>query len=86
MTHINSWKREVKRLTKVDPKISGISLILANRMTHYLILHFLMCFTIYEFCGWSSLKFHLIYAFIGMTWLEMVNYLEHYGLRREVVK
>ena len=58
-------------------------LVLYNRMTHYFILHVSMCYTIYQCFGYGGLKFQILYTIQGIFWLEMVNYLEHYGLRRQ---
>lgn len=38
--------------------------------------------TIHFFFGMGGVKFQLLYTVQGMFWLEMVNYIEHYGLRR----
>jgi alkane 1-monooxygenase len=33
--------------------------------------------------GWSALPWLLLQAFVGLSMLEMINYLQHYGLLRE---
>ena len=58
-------------------------MILENRMIHYLLIHIGICISIYKIFGFSSLKYQGFYTITGIFWLEMVNYLEHYGLRRE---
>ena len=58
-------------------------MIVQNRMIYYLLIHISICICIYKVFGLSSLKFQAVYTVTGIFWLEMVNYLEHYGLRSE---
>lgn len=51
-------------------------------MVYYFVLHCGMAATIHHFFGMGGLKFQMVYAALGLFWDEMVNYLEHYGLRR----
>jgi len=83
-THIKSWGREVLRLKK-ENDVKEVSLIMhltQNRMVGYQVFHIAMLTTIHHFFGMGGLKFQLCYTFQGVFWLEMVNYMEHYGLRR----
>ena len=60
-----------------------MSLIIAqNKMTFYTLLHGGMLAAIYLFLGWQSLKYQLCYTFWGIFFLELINYIEHYGLSR----
>lgn len=54
-------------------------------MTHYFIVHCVQLLTCYALFGFKSVKFMLIYGILGIFWLEVVNYIEHYGLRRKIV-
>lgn len=51
-------------------------------MTHYFFLHLAILGVEYYFTGIGGVKFQLVYTLLGMFWMEMVNYIEHYGLRR----
>ena len=42
----------------------------------------LLLSTVYFIFGWSSLKYQFLYSFQGMFFLELINYLEHYGMER----
>lgn len=54
----------------------------SNRMVYYFLLHCSILVVINHFFGMGGVKFQLIFAAWGMFWIEQVNYLEHYGLRR----
>ena len=51
-------------------------------MVYYFLLHCSMLAVIHHFFGMGGVKFQLLFALWGMFWIEQVNYLEHYGLRR----
>lgn len=38
---------------------------------------------IYFFLGWESIKYQMVYTFWGVVFLEIINYIEHYGLERQ---
>ncbi len=46
-------------------------------------LSFVLFAGLVAWLGWSALPWLLLQAFIGLTMLEMINYLQHYGLLRE---
>ena len=52
-------------------------------MTMYFAIHVTLLTTIYLVLGWSSLKYQLVYTFWGVWYLEVINYIEHYGIQRE---
>ena len=70
-SHISTWNREMKRVGFIK-----------NRMIQFFMLHLAMVATIYKVAGIGGVKFQLLFATLGSFWLEAVNYLEHYGLRR----
>lgn len=51
-------------------------------MVHYACLHVAMLGAIGYFFGQRGLYFQAWYTVGGVFWLEAVNFLEHYGLRR----
>ena len=38
---------------------------------------------IYVLLGWKSVKHQFMYALWGYIFLESINYIEHYGIKRE---
>jgi alkane 1-monooxygenase len=49
----------------------------------YFALHVAILSLIYVFLGPTSLKYQLVYSMWGVWYLELINYIEHYGLLRE---
>lgn len=87
--YFNAWKLEKERLKKQGKRAYSLS----NQMIHFTILPFvsiLMVTVIMKWVSgdWSSnyFSFFLGQAFVGFTLLELVNYIEHYGLKRKTIK
>jgi alkane 1-monooxygenase len=82
-THTHTWHREVERLTRANGKdLSAFVHLTQNSMVHYQIIHASMLFCIYITFGIGGVKAQFALAFLGLLWDEMINYIEHYGLRR----
>ncbi len=77
--HVDGWKIETKRVKRTGDFPYSFS----NRM----IIGYLRSLTIGSFAfligGWSGVVFFLICAFITKSFLEAINYVEHYGLVRK---
>ena len=77
--HIDGWKIEAKRVKRTGDFPYGFN----NKM----IIGYLRSLTIGSFAfligGWSGVVFFLICAFITKSFLEAINYVEHYGLVRK---
>lgn len=52
-------------------------------MTYYYLLHLVILLGIYHLLGWESLKYQCVYTFMGTWFLELINYIEHYGILRK---
>jgi len=82
--HLQSWQRETKRIKKVHGENVGlVVLIFFNKNTWFLLLHSGIFATIYLLLGLGALKYQLAYTFWGTIYLETINYIEHYGLKRK---
>lgn len=78
-THIKAWKIATK-----DSYKAGIRLpFIYNEMMLMDIIQLIFVWAIYHFFGSFVLYCFLASAVFGMLLLEGVNYIEHYGLRRE---
>ena len=78
MSLISSWKIEKKIL--INKNLSCYSI--RNRIFHYFFMELLLlilCFSIAELKG---LIFFLIHSAISIILLELVDYIQHYGLER----
>ncbi len=75
----SSWKIEKNILDKRNIKI----LSFRNRMLHYFGLEFLFLLVAYLFAGINGLIFVIFHSFVSIILLELVNYIQHYGLERK---
>lgn len=75
----SAWRIENRRLRK-----KGISIFsIQNEMLVYQIIQAALLGLIAIFAGWEAMLLFMVAATIGILLLETVNYIEHYGLRRE---
>lgn len=52
-------------------------------MTWFVSIHAAILFAIYTIFGWSAVFFQLGYSLVGIFFIELINYVEHYGLERK---
>ena len=76
---ISSWKIEKNMLDKRNIKIFSFR----NRMLHYFVLEFLFLLVAYLFAGINGLVFVVFHSLVSIILLELVNYIQHYGLERK---
>lgn len=82
-SHTHTWDRECKRIKKqYGQDASYLTLIMYNKMTLYFMIHASIVTAIYVFLGWESLKYQMVYTCWGIFFLELINYIEHYGILR----
>ncbi|NNC94216.1 MAG: alkane 1-monooxygenase [Chitinophagales bacterium] len=77
----NAWKHEAKRLKKKNASVVSLK----NEMIRFLIIQITYLALIFGFFGLTGLAISLGCAFTGVLLLESINYIEHYGLRRQVL-
>ena len=77
---ISSWNIEKNILDKKN--INTLSL--QNRMLHYFILEIIFLFIAFFIAGFNGLVFVFFHSFVSITLLELVNYIQHYGLERKM--
>ena len=75
----SAWKLEAQRLAKKDQSFWSFH----NEMLVFQLLQLSLITTIFFIFGLNTLIFYLASATMGFLLLETVNYIEHYGLRRE---
>ncbi|CAI2369313.1 unnamed protein product [Moneuplotes crassus] len=74
------WKYETKRLKK---ETNILIWFFKNRLVLFNIGHAAIVLVVTYYFGFLGLFFVLGYAFFGIFMLEAINYVEHYGLRRD---
>ena len=77
---ISSWNIEKNILDKKN--INTLSL--QNRMLHYFVLEIIFLFIAFFVAGINGLVFIIFHSFVSITLLELVNYIQHYGLERKM--
>lgn len=82
MSYISAWKLESERLGKKGKK----ALSVYNIMFYLHAGQFILWGVILYRYGWQVFAYYLAASFIGFALLEVVNYIEHYGLRRETAE
>jgi alkane 1-monooxygenase len=78
-SYISAWKIEIARLKKNDQGFFSIY----NEMLLFQVIQFSLLAIIYFFYGWMIIGYFVLAAVMGFLLLETVNYIEHYGLKRE---
>ena len=77
---ISSWNIEKNILDKKNIH----TLSLQNRMLHYFVLEIIFLFIAFFIAGINGLVFVIFHSFVSITLLELVNYIQHYGLERKM--
>ena len=77
---ISSWKIEKNILYKKNLKTFSLQ----NRMLHYFSLQFIFLLIAFYIAGINGLIFVFFHSLVSITLLELVNYIQHYGLTRNI--
>ena len=78
-SYFQAWKFEIKRM-----KILSLTpLSLYNKMVQYTLAQIFLLIGIWMYFGLVCVGLFLLSASVGILLLEVVNYIEHYGLQRE---
>jgi len=81
-TYSHGWRIEAERLKRVG--VSGAAAILRNEVLHWSLLSLACACAVVLWLGVTGLVVFLLVALVAIIELEMVNYIEHYGLERKV--
>ncbi len=76
--YISAWKLENQRLSKQNESVLSAK----NQMIHFTIVQLAYLITLAYFTSWQGVLIVAASGFVGILLLETINYLEHYGLRR----
>ena len=84
----NTYVREVARIESEHEEFYGgkpslVTYIMHNRMTWFTALHLGISYIILTIFGLRAFLFQLGYSLVGIFFIELINYVEHYGLRRK---
>jgi alkane 1-monooxygenase len=79
---MSAWHLESARLKKMNQSFWNP---LHNEMLRFQIIQVLFVSAIYAVFGWVGMVGFILSAIMGFTLLEIVNYIEHYGLMRKML-
>ena len=83
-SHINTWHGEVRRIKKeLGNDVPQTLIFFNNKMVMYFLIHVSILTCITYFLGVNALKYQFAYTIMGIWFLELINYIEHYGIIRE---
>lgn len=78
-SYLQAWKFEFKRMSVLNLQPYGIQ----NKMVQYTLAQAVLVAGIGFFFGPKVMFLFLVASFVGILLLEVVNYIEHYGLVRK---
>jgi len=79
-SYLSAWKMEAKRLRKKGSR----EISFQNEMLRFQLIQIAFTISIGLLFGWTIMGYFILAAVMGFLLLETVNYIEHYGLEREM--
>lgn len=80
-SYLNAWKLEAERLRRQDQPV----LSWQNEMLRFQVIQIAYLVAVGLLFSWWMVGYAVAIAVFGFLMLESVNYIEHYGLRRELL-
>lgn len=81
MSYLGAWSLEAKRLRNN----SVLEKVIQNQMVHFTFVQSLYLAVVFLVFGWNGLAAALSIAVVSFLLLETINYIEHYGLSRNIM-
>jgi len=81
MSYLHAWELESKRLRKLNESVIGLN----NEMIRFTFIQFLYLLLVYLLFGQFALFIAITIGCVSFLLLETINYIEHYGLMRELL-
>jgi len=78
---VSAWHLEARRLERANQPLFSIH----NQMLHFLVLPLLLAGAMGLVFGGYAVVYFFVQSVVGFSLLEVVNYVEHYGLERKEV-
>ncbi len=75
----SAWQTEANRLQRLGDSVWHVR----NQMLWFVSLPVLFAVLLGRFFGWQAVPFFFVQSVVAFSMLEVVNYLEHYGLERK---
>jgi alkane 1-monooxygenase len=81
-TYIHGWRLEQQRLQRASQ--TGLNALLRNEVTHWTALTAVFAAAAFWAVGFAGSAVFLIGGLVAIVQLELVDYIEHYGLTRKL--
>jgi alkane 1-monooxygenase len=78
-SYLSAWKIQLNNLKKYKHSFFNSK----NQMLYFQLIQLILIITLFLIAGLTITVYFVITAFIGMILLEVINYIEHYGLIRK---
>jgi alkane 1-monooxygenase len=78
-SYMSAWNLEAERLKKLGSPTYSVD----NQMIWFQMIQIIYLILIGTFFGYAAIFIAIGFAVVGFSLLEAVNYIEHYGLRRQ---
>jgi alkane 1-monooxygenase len=75
---LNAWKLEAKKLKHKGKKLFSLS----NELVWWYSISFIFAAACGALWGWAGMAYFVAQSFVAFSLLEVINYVEHYGLHR----
>ncbi len=75
---LNAWKLEAKKLKRKGKSLFSFS----NELIWWYSISFIFAGICTALWGWSGMAYFFAQSFVAFSLLEVINYIEHYGLHR----
>lgn len=82
-TYLHGWRLERERLLRAN--VAGVALIVRNEVLHWSLLSIAIAGVTYALVGIAALVVLMLASLVAIIELELVDYIEHYGLTRELI-
>ena len=80
--HVDTWKREEYRIEKRYGKLSWFATLTENKMIMYQFINVSVAMLTFMVFGYGGLIIQGTNILWGNFYFELLNYMEHYGLKR----
>lgn len=79
-TFVHGWRIERDRLKREN--VRGVTAFMRNETLHWSLLSFVFAVIAYAVSGWAAVAVFVLGGLVAIIELELVDYIEHYGLLR----
>ena len=79
-TYAHAWQLETSRLARSG--VAGLAALVRNEAAQWTLVSCVFAAAAFAWAGWAAFAIFLVAALVAIIELELVDYIEHYGLSR----